>query len=144
MNIIIKEIDASETWDLRHRVMWPEKNIDYVKLEEDKAGIHFGLFKDDHLISVVSLFITDQQAQFRKFATDNNAQGQGYGTKLLAYLMGIVQERYNINTIWCNARTEKAPFYKRFGMIETDHKFIKEGITYVTMRTEGYSKSRLH
>jgi len=133
MDIIIKEIDASETWDLRHRVMWPEKTIDYVKLEEDKAGIHFGLFKGGQLMSVVSLFIVDQQAQFRKFATDNGVQGQGYGTKLLEHLMEVAQH-YNITKIWCNARTEKALFYRRFGMIEVSEEFSKEGISYVKMQ----------
>ena len=133
MNIIIKEIDASETWDLRHRVMWPEKNIDYVKLEEDQYGTHFGLFEGDRLLSVVSLFIVGQQAQFRKFATDNNVQGQGYGTKLLGHLMEVARH-YNINKIWCNARTEKASFYKRFGMIEVGEEFNKEGISYVKMQ----------
>jgi predicted GNAT family N-acyltransferase len=143
MGIVIKEIDASETWDLRHRVMWPEKSIDYVKLEEDKNGTHFGLFKDNQLISVVSLFVTGQQAQFRKFAIDNNVQGQGYGTKLLAHIFEIAQD-YNINKIWCNARTEKAPFYKRFGMIEDGKEFSKEGINYVTMEAPVSSKSRLY
>ena len=129
----MKEIDASETWDLRHRVMWPEKSIDYVKLEEDKNGTHFGLFKGNQLMSVVSLFIVDEQAQFRKFATDNNVQGQGYGTKLLAHLMEVARH-YNITKIWCNARTEKVPFYKRFGMIEVGEEFSKGGINYVKMQ----------
>ncbi|MGY0038773.1 GNAT family N-acetyltransferase [Pedobacter sp. NJ-S-72] len=133
MDIIIKEVNACETWDLRHRVMWPEKTIDYVKLEEDRYGTHFGLFKGDQLISVVSLFITDQQAQFRKFATDNNVQGQGYGTKLLEHLMNVARH-YNVTEIWCNARSEKAPFYKRFGMIEVGEEFSKEGINYVKMQ----------
>lgn len=133
MDIIIREIDASETWDLRHRVMWPGKHIDYVKLEEDQYGTHFGLFKGDQLMSVVSLFITDQQAQFRKFATDSHAQGQGYGTKLLEHLMEVARQ-YNITEIWCNARAEKAPFYKRFGMIEAGEEFSKEGISYVKMQ----------
>jgi predicted GNAT family N-acyltransferase len=135
MDIIIKEIDASETWDLRHRVMWPEKPIDYVKLEEDKNGTHFGLFKGDQLMSVVSLFIVGQQAQFRKLATDNNAQGQGYGTKLLGHLMEVARHyNDNIIEIWCNARTEKATFYKRFGMVEVGEEFSKGGINYVKMQ----------
>ncbi len=57
MSIKIKEIQAKETYELRHQVMWPNKEKEYVVLENDKEGVHFGLFKDEGLISVVSLFI---------------------------------------------------------------------------------------
>ena len=67
----IKEIEASETWPLRHKVMWPSKPIEFVVLPNDDEGLHFGLFDDEILISVISLFIESQGGQFRKFATDN-------------------------------------------------------------------------
>ncbi|RAJ33326.1 GNAT family N-acetyltransferase [Pedobacter cryoconitis] len=133
MGVIVKEIKAADTWDLRHRVMWPEKSIDYVKLEEDKNGLHFGLFKDELLVSVVSLFITGNEAQFRKFATDTKVQGNGYGTKLLQHLF-LVAKQNKVETIWCNARVDKASFYKKSGMVETEQKFSKGGIDYVTMQ----------
>lgn len=133
MSIIIKEIEASDTWDLRHRIMWPEKSIDYVKLDEDKDGVHFGLFKDEQLVSVVSLFITGNEAQFRKFATDYIVQGNGYGTKLLQHVLLVAQQN-EIEIIWCNARADKASFYKRFDLVETDQKFNKGGIDYVMMQ----------
>lgn len=80
MSIIIKEIVAKETWVLRHRVMWPDENIAYVKLPEDNKGTHYGLFKDSELISVISVFFHNGEAQFRKFATETKEQGFGYGS----------------------------------------------------------------
>ena len=68
MNIEIREIQAQETYDLRHQVMWPDKPIEFVRLNNDKEGMHFGLLKDSDIISIVSLFIKDNCAQFRKFA----------------------------------------------------------------------------
>lgn len=133
MGVIVKEIEAADTWDLRHRVMWPEKSIDYVKLEEDRNGTHFGLFNDEKLVSVVSLFISGKEAQFRKFATDSIAQGNGYGTKLLQHVLLVAQQN-KVETIWCNARVDKTSFYKRFGLVETDQKFNKGGIDYVMMQ----------
>lgn len=133
MGISIKEIEAADTWDLRHRVMWPEKSIEYVKLEEDRNGIHFGLFNDEQLVSVVSLFITEKEGQFRKFATDSEVQGSGYGTRLLQHILLVAQQN-KIETIWCNARADKASFYRKFGLVETDRKFNKGGIDYVTMQ----------
>ncbi|MBB5647350.1 GNAT family N-acetyltransferase [Pedobacter cryoconitis] len=133
MGVIVKEIEAADTWGLRHRVMWPEKSIDYVKLDEDKDGVHFGLFNDERLVSVISLFITGKEAQFRKFATDSIVQGNGYGTKLLQHVLLVAQQN-KVETIWCNARVDKASFYKRFGLVETDQKFNKGGIDYVMMQ----------
>lgn len=128
----IKKIEAFETWDLRHRVMWADKPLDYVKLPNDSEGIHFGLFKNDKLASVVSLFINNQEAQFRKLATEISEQGQGYASKLLMYLMQEA-EKQQVTKVWCNARVDKTKFYKKFGMYQTDTLFTKGGIDYVIM-----------
>lgn len=65
----IKKIKAEQTWEIRHKVMWPNKPLAYVKISNDLEGLHYGLFVADKLVSVVSLFIKGEVAQFRKFAT---------------------------------------------------------------------------
>ena len=132
MNIKIREIQAQETYKLRQQVMWPDKPIEFVKLNDDENGIHFGLLKDSDIISVVSLFIKDDHAQFRKFATKTSKQGNGYGSLLLDYLMTIACNK-KIDKLWCNARADKTSFYERFGMIQTPKRFIKEGVNYIIM-----------
>lgn len=132
MKVEIKQIKTSETWSLRHQVMWPGRSIDYVKLPEDEQGIHYGLFVSGGLISVISLFITQEEAQFRKFATLTSAQGKGYGTRLLSHL--ITQAEYKgIKRLWCNARIDKTAYYRRFGMTPTQTTFSKGGIDYMVM-----------
>lgn len=126
------KIEASETWELRHRVMWSNKPLEYVKLPEDEKGIHFGLKKDEKLISVVSLFIENNQAQFRKFACEISEQNKGYGSKLLRYMFEQISN-YEINRVWCNARINKTSYYKKFRMKETNQTFTKGGIDYVIM-----------
>lgn len=128
----IKQIQYTETWDIRHRVMWPDKPFDYVKLPEDKKGIHFGLFKNEKLIAVISLFIDHGEAQFRKLATEIHEQGLGYGTQLLSYLIDYVSQQ-KIKRVWCNARANKTLFYNKFGMVATNKKYIKSGIEFVVM-----------
>lgn len=130
--IQIREIAASETWSLRQSVMWADKPLDYVKIDNDEEGLHYGLFEDQKLISVVSLFIENDRAQFRKFATRAAAQGKGYGSRLLAYLIDTAAQK-GVHKIWCNARKDKTDFYKKFGLNETDRTFIKGGIDYVIM-----------
>lgn len=128
----IAEITAKETLLIRHQVMWPDRSIDYVKLPNDDQGKHFGLFINDQLISVISLFIVDQEAQFRKFATLSEHQGKGYGSLLLKHIMNVAAEQ-NIQKIWCNARMDKSDYYKKFGLTLTHETFDKGGINYVIM-----------
>ena len=128
----IKQIQPSETWEIRHRVMWANKPFDGIKLPSDENGLHFGLFKDDVLISVISLFIENNTAQFRKFATETAEQGKGYGAKLLTYLMEECIKK-DIKTLWCNARTSASGFYEKFGFEIVSEPWVKEGIEYVKM-----------
>ncbi|KAI1458782.1 hypothetical protein F4805DRAFT_114025 [Annulohypoxylon moriforme] len=42
--IVVREISARQTYDLRHDVLWPDKPMAYVQLPDDEAGQHFGAF----------------------------------------------------------------------------------------------------
>ncbi len=126
------QIKASQTWPLRHTVMWPDMPLDYIKLPNDDQGLHYGLFVRQQLISVISLFIDGDAAQFRKFATDTSAQGKGYGTLLLSHLIEQAKVK-GVKRLWCNARIDKAAYYERFGMVKTEKTFSKGGIDYVIM-----------
>ena len=128
----IVQITSEETLSIRHKVMWPNKPIDYVQLPNDAEGRHFGYFKNDELISVISLFVENNEAQFRKFATLKEYQGKGFGSELLNELM-LISEKEQLSKIWCNARINKIDYYSKFGMIETNNQFIKGGIGYVIM-----------
>ncbi|MFZ5966960.1 MAG: GNAT family N-acetyltransferase [Bacillota bacterium] len=131
----IIRINKEDTWEIRHRVMWPDKDISYVKLEDDDAGIHYGLYEDDKLISILSLFIDGDQAQFRKFATLREEQGKGYGSLLLNYVINEAKV-LDVKTIWCNARKNKTGYYKKFGLEETKNIFEKGGIQYIIMEKQ--------
>lgn len=128
----IIEITSEETLNIRHKVMWADKPIDYVRVPNDDKGKHFGLFINDKMVSVISLFIANKEAQFRKFATLTDYQGKGFGTLLLKEIMNIVEQN-KLNKVWCNARIDKSNYYTKFGMIVTDNKFVKGGIQYVIM-----------
>lgn len=132
MQIEIKEINAYKTYNLRQQVMWPNKPLDYIKLEQDQDGHHFGLYKNNIIVSVISLFINKNNAQFRKFATDIKEQGKGYGSILLKHVI-LFSENNNIKKIWCNARKDKSEYYKRFGLTTSNITFSKGGINFVIM-----------
>lgn len=128
---MIKTITYKDTYDIRHQVMWPDRPLEYIKLEDDPNGKHYGYFIDDKLVSVISLFIKGNSAQFRKFATLEAYQGKGYGSKLLSY---VLESMTSLDYIWCNARLEKSMFYESFGMTKTDETFEKGGISYIIMK----------
>lgn len=112
--------------------MWPDQPFEYVKLEEDDNGIHFGAFEGNDLRSIVSLFIQSDEAQFRKLATLEAYQGQGYASQLIEHLITFCKQR-NVKRLWCNARTSKSSFYQKFGLVETSIRFTKKGEYYVIM-----------
>ena len=130
--LTIKNIQASETWDLRHRVMAPNRPFDSIKLPKDEEGLHFGLFEEEKLISVISLFIENDTAQFRKFATEISEQGKGYGSILLNH---IIEEsvKNNVKNIWCNARMSAFGFYEKFGFKAISETWMGNEIEYVKM-----------
>lgn len=128
----IRKIEACQAWDLRHKVMWPGKDIDYVKLADDASGIHYGLFENDRLASVISLFVAGDAVQFRKFATAIDRQQQGFGTRLLRYVLKET-EKLGAKKIWCNARRNAAGFYRKLGFRETGEPFERDGVEYVRM-----------
>ncbi|WP_025690847.1 GNAT family N-acetyltransferase [Paenibacillus zanthoxyli] len=129
----IQKVHKEAVWQLRHEVMWPERELDYVKLDDDDHGVHYGLFEGEQLVSVVSLFIDGNEAQFRKFATRTEQQGRGYGSRLLQHVL-YEAERAGVNRIFCNARSQKAAFYKKFGLVEmAGTLFTKGGKEYIIM-----------
>jgi GNAT superfamily N-acetyltransferase len=131
-SVAIREITAAETWPLRHEVMWPDKPFTYVQLPDDDQGHHYGVFENDRLVSVISLFINGDLARFRKFATLPACQRQGYGSRLLSHVM-TQAHALGATRIWCSARVEAAPFYEKFGMREVGDRFPYEGMPYVRM-----------
>lgn len=132
LEIVIKKVTLNQIYRIRHEVMWPDKLLDFVKLEADQDGIHLGLFQGQKLTSIVSLFVVKEEMQFRKFATVKTEQGKGFGTRLLNYVFEFVSNK-DITRVWCNARLSKSDFYKRFGMKVISEPYVKSGIVYVTM-----------
>jgi len=128
----IKAIEASQTWQIRHEVMWPDQPFEFVQLEEDNLGLHFGVFDHEKLVSIVSCFIVDDEMQFRKLATLEEFQGKGIASQLLNYILKLAKEK-NLNKMWCNARTNKKTFYEKFGMKDTHKTFVKANQEFTIM-----------
>jgi predicted GNAT family N-acyltransferase len=130
--MVIRKITQEEVWPIRQVVMWPEKPIEFVKINGDHDASHFGLYIDGQLASVISCFETDGEMQFRKFATRADSQKKGLGTHLLNHVIHEARKK-GTKRLWCNARCDKTDFYKRFGLTETKEPFHKDGLKYIEM-----------
>ncbi len=130
----IRPVSPEQTYPLRHRVLWPDKPPEYVKVENDTEGYHFGGFRQDELVAVISLFVANEVAnpggaRFRKFAVHPDYQHQGIGTLLLNHVVAEAK-RLGAFSLWCDARLDAADFYRRFGMEAVSAVFYKGPIPY--------------
>ena len=132
MSASIREAAIEDVLLMRQAVMYPGESLDFVKLEEDANGIHLGMYVEEELVSVISLFVTGDQLQFRKFATAITQQGRGYGTQLLQHVM-YWAENNGMKRIWCNARATATGMYEKMGMRISGNGWKKFGLDFVMM-----------
>ncbi|MFY0253851.1 1-(5-phosphoribosyl)-5-[(5-phosphoribosylamino)methylideneamino]imidazole-4-carboxamide isomerase [Chitinophaga sp. 30R24] len=128
----IRPISADDTLQLRKDVLYPNDSLAAAKVPNDEEGLHFGVFDGGQLVTVVSLFLGRDSAQFRKLATAPAAQGKGFGKAILAHLVSICQKE-KMKLLWCNARDTAVSFYDQLGYTRKGDYFIKNGISYVKM-----------
>ncbi|MCW8330984.1 GNAT family N-acetyltransferase [Photobacterium sp. SDRW27] len=131
----IERIAAEQTLPVRHRVLWPEQPIDFCRVPEDDIGCHYGVFTDNQLVCVASVFIDGTTARLRKFATLPEYQGQGIGTRMIEQILADLKSN-GINTFWCDARESATGFYRQFAMSPQGERFYKANIAYFKMAIE--------
>ncbi|MCL9804758.1 GNAT family N-acetyltransferase [Flavobacterium amniphilum] len=121
--IEIKIIASELTYKVRQPILRPGKLIESCRFEGDDLNttIHFGLYKNDELIGVVSVFEVQnenfgnkKQYQVRGMAILENEQQNGYGNLLMTEVEKLALHN-NVNIIWFNAREKAVSFYKKSG-----------------------------
>ncbi len=134
----ILQITVEEALPIRHCVLWPNKSMEECRVEDDKSGEHFGVFINEELVCVASIFISkrvnDKQktARLRKFATIKEYQGKGIGSFVLKHIIDLLQQQ-NVSLFWCDARENAISLYEKFGMTPEGERFFKGDIPYRKM-----------
>ncbi|KIM09696.1 MAG: acetyltransferase [Sulfurovum sp. FS06-10] len=120
---VVKKITAFETIRIRQEVLRKGKPIETCFFDGDNlpTTTHFGLFENENLIGVVSvyksnstLFLEKIQFQIRGMAVLENFQSKGFGAQLLKTAENFCFEE-NANLIWFNAREKAVSFYTKSG-----------------------------
>ena len=124
------------TWDealpIRHSVLWPNKPLSFCKVDGDETATHYGVYLNDKLVSVASIYIEGRVARLRKFATLADFQGRGIGSQLIAQIVSELKKA-GVESFWCDARKTAVVFYKKFGMVIQGDEFIKSEVSYFKM-----------
>jgi len=125
----IEQITPRLTYKLRRDVLYPDKQLAEMGMAEDENGVHFGGFKDNKLVAVVSLFQKGSDFQFRKLAVDPLVQKMGLGNAMLKYIETYAEENGGTR-IWCNARLSAIGFYLKANYLQTGELFVRDGIDF--------------
>ncbi|OBT13871.1 GNAT family acetyltransferase [Vibrio sp. UCD-FRSSP16_10] len=128
----IRNITADTTLPIRHKVLWPNKPIEHCKVENDDEGLHFGVFENDQLVCVASVFIINGEARLRKFATLQAYQGRGLGKAMIQHILTDLKHR-KVTLFWCDARESAIGFYTQFKMSKQGERFYKSDVSYFKM-----------
>ncbi len=139
--MIIKVIDALDTYSVRHPVLRAGKPVTSCAMEGDHLDttIHLGAFLKDQLVGVATLvassanlspvrtITTGSYYQLRGMAVLPHLQGHGVGKKLIDECLQQLRDR-GIEMLWFNARIKAVPFYERLGFTKSGDVFEIEGI----------------
>ena len=63
---MIREIPIDAVLQLRQKVLWPDKGLDFVRTPNDDCGIHLGIFIEGEWVSCISLFIDCSSFYFER------------------------------------------------------------------------------
>ncbi len=121
--INIKKIAYLDTFPIRSAVLRQGKPIETCFFLGDDADdtTHFGLFVDNNLIGVASVFKVNNenfdknnQFQLRGMAVLSEYQGLGFGNVVLEEVCKFV-EAEKAEILWFNAREKALKFYQNHG-----------------------------
>ena len=137
----IKQITSLETFPVRHPVLRPGKPVEscIFQGDDDEGTIHLGVFNDDAVVGVLSIFEANgplfegkAQYQLRGMAVLPEYQKKGLGELLMQAAEDNISAKGG-EVIWFNAREIAVGFYKKMGYAITGEPFSigDIGIHYV-------------
>lgn len=136
MKISIQTISATDTHELRQKILRPHQPIEEMvyPLDHFSDSFHAGAFVEDDLVGIVSLYPESQDGsthngdwRLRGMAVDKGLQGQGIGKDLVKIAMDHARSQSGRN-VWCNARTSAMGFYLGLGFESVGEEFDIPGI----------------
>lgn len=127
----VRPIATADTWPLRLAVLRPGRPLKAAQFPGDDlpGTVHFGAFRDGHLVGIASLFVAElpdhpgePALQLRGMATAPEVRGQGFGRALVVECLAYAQAQH-MKIFWFNARLVALGFYRKLGFKIIGDKF---------------------
>ena len=135
--MIIKSINANDTYSVRHPVLRPERPIEecYFELDNHLSSLHLGMEFNGEIIAVLSAlpikcknFPNLMSMRLRGIATLHAFQKQGLGSQLMLEVEKRLLKLKKIKLLWLNARISAKPFYQNLGYESMGETFNIQGV----------------
>ena len=130
--IKISTINLEDVRKIREKELYLNFSKTYARYELDThlKTLHYGLSRDNKIISILSLienpckyFFKKKTLQIRGMATKLAYQRRGFGSILLEEVKRKIYEFMNYEILWCNSRLESIKFYQKNGFTVLGDKF---------------------
>ena len=127
----VKQINANDTHEIRHRMLREGFSIDECVFKDDESEqtFHLGAFEEGKLVSVASFYFDKNttfdepnQYRLRGMATLPEYQHKGLSSELLKMAFPIIKQNF-CSLLWCNARSNAVGFYQKVGFEKVGEEF---------------------
>lgn len=143
----IKEINSTETLELRHKILRPSFSLSECSYpgDDDRSTYHLGAFLNNNLVGIVSVYCKShlniqngQGYQVRAMAVIESVRGGGVGLKLLSEAESLAFGA-GAKYIWANARVSAIDFYKKAAYKVIGDEFYVKGVGSHFLVTKSHS-----
>ena len=129
-NYVLKEIQAGETWAVRHPVLRKGRPLEdvYMEADEKASTFHLGIFYKNQIVGVASFMedthpnFSGHQSRLRGMAVLPEYRKKGLAELLLLKGEQLLKEKGR-TLLWFNARIVALNFYKTLGYITVGEEF---------------------
>ena len=128
LNLEIKQIQAAETYALRHSLLRSGQPLESCRFEGDENPdvFHWGAFSDAMLVGIISAYPNICEAcakqksyQLRGAAVIPKMQRKGIAKKLIQKATLFLKEDMGVKCVWLNARIKALALYENTGFMRT-------------------------
>ena len=133
--MIVRRAALDEIFPLRHaelRTGLPRETARFDG-DDDPTTVHVGAFDPDGAVVGCTTLMRrayegGDGVQLRGMATRRDCARTGIGTRVVGFAETLVRSHWELDLLWCNARTSAAGFYGRLGWRVVSAEFDVPGI----------------
>lgn len=127
------EADLTICYDIRRQVFIVGQNVpEELEIDGlDQEATHYLIYVNDLAIGTARVrLINPQEGKIERVAILESYQGQGYGSKLINFILKDLQEHTNVKLVILGAQLTALKFYQKLGFSTFGEVFLDAGIEH--------------